>query len=313
MLTPNEMHLLVGLLYKVSNPDALEIELGTMKYDKKAKENRDIDIGLKFQKLNGKKCFLKGVEVKKHKRPLTVETVEQLAAKFKDIGGFEEKGIVSASGYTKGAVNKAKSHNIRLYVFTNTDSSVKINGCVLSSPMPFSESHYNYGKRNFQYIAPPEKNEDTGENLNWVTQKTKVRLASGDIISLNQLNQQALQGLTSQFMEKDPERKAPPKFEFDELININPPVKFIGPHNEIVVEQIQISGSCTRISNTQNAKLYVLRKLEETIPDVGCAVTLSLKGNIMGITFSKETNRISFINITLQDRHLKKIRRFHFK
>jgi hypothetical protein len=44
MLTPTDLHFLVGLLTQISRPDGVELELGSMVFDAVAEEERDVDV-----------------------------------------------------------------------------------------------------------------------------------------------------------------------------------------------------------------------------------------------------------------------------
>ena len=115
MLTPTDIHILVGLLTLVTSPDDVEIVLGDLVYDAKADKRRDIDVTITHKDTNGIVSVFKGIEVKKLSRPLNVIHVEQLCVKLKDMGDIRHKAIVSASGYTQPARKKAKAHGIDLY------------------------------------------------------------------------------------------------------------------------------------------------------------------------------------------------------
>jgi hypothetical protein len=44
MLTPKDIHLLVGLLTLISRPNGVELELGSMVFDAAAEKERDVDV-----------------------------------------------------------------------------------------------------------------------------------------------------------------------------------------------------------------------------------------------------------------------------
>lgn len=115
MLTPIDIQILVGLLTRVTNPDAIEIIVGDYVYDDKAKKRRDVDVTVRCKDANGNISAFKGIEVKKHSHRLNVTHVEQLCIKFNDMPEITHKAIVSASGYTKSARRKAEAHGVTLY------------------------------------------------------------------------------------------------------------------------------------------------------------------------------------------------------
>jgi hypothetical protein len=115
MLTPTDIHILVGLLTLVTSPDDIEIMLGDLVYDVKAAKRRDVDVTITCKDTNGIVSAFKGIEVKKHKNPLDVTHVEQLCIKLNDMPTISHKAIVSASGYTEPARRKAEAHGVILY------------------------------------------------------------------------------------------------------------------------------------------------------------------------------------------------------
>jgi len=123
MLTATDIHYIVGLLTAMFGYEgSVDFELGSMLPDIAAKKNRDVDITLTYHNPDGTIAALKGWEVKKHKRPLTTEQVEQLCLKFNDIPSITQRGIISASGYTKAAIQKAHYHHVDLYYLEPWDN-----------------------------------------------------------------------------------------------------------------------------------------------------------------------------------------------
>jgi hypothetical protein len=106
MLTPTDVHFLVGLLTQISRPGGIELELGSMVFDAVAEEVRDVDITVRATGENGAISVFEGIEVKDHTRPLDVARVEQLCAKLRDMPEITDRAVVSASGYTEPAIRK---------------------------------------------------------------------------------------------------------------------------------------------------------------------------------------------------------------
>jgi hypothetical protein len=114
MLSHTDVHLLVGLLSQITNPENVEIELGSKVLDATAEELRDVDITVSARLPDGTLAAYAGREVKDEGRPLDVTTVEQLCMKLKDMPTITHRSIVSSSGYTKPARRKAKAHSVEL-------------------------------------------------------------------------------------------------------------------------------------------------------------------------------------------------------
>src|ERR1044071_303265 len=108
MLTPTDVHYLVGFLSQAAGPDNVEIELGDFVYDAATKTQRDVDVTITTRNNDGAREAFVGLEVKAHKRRLNSGHVEQLIQKLRDMPDITSKAIVSASGYTKPAIRKAE-------------------------------------------------------------------------------------------------------------------------------------------------------------------------------------------------------------
>jgi hypothetical protein len=113
MLTPIDIHYLVGLLSSVGLPDDVELELGSMVPDQAAGKDRDVDVTIRRRTPLGSQVFV-GLEVKAEKRPLDLVAVEQLCQKLNDMKDLTSRAIVSASGYSDPARSKAEAHGIEL-------------------------------------------------------------------------------------------------------------------------------------------------------------------------------------------------------
>jgi hypothetical protein len=108
MLTPTDIHFLVGLLTLISRPEGVELELGSMVFDAAAEKDRDVDVTVRAVGDDGAVSVFEGLEVKDHTRPLDVTHVEQLCTKLRDMPAIKDRGIVSASGYITRKVLSTK-------------------------------------------------------------------------------------------------------------------------------------------------------------------------------------------------------------
>lgn len=116
MLTPMQVQYVVGLCCLRRNPDAVDITVGDLVQDAAAEKPRDVDITVTLHEADGTLRAFKAYEVKREGEPLDVASVEQLCIKLKDMTTVTHRAIVSASGYTSGAIAKANAHNVMLYV-----------------------------------------------------------------------------------------------------------------------------------------------------------------------------------------------------
>src|SRR5258708_5904633 len=106
---------LVGLCCVRRNPDAVDVIVGDMVPDVAAGKSRDVDVTVTIQGDDGSVSAYKAYEVKREGEPLDVATVEQLCAKLRDMPAVTHRAIVSASGFTAGAIAKATAHRVQLY------------------------------------------------------------------------------------------------------------------------------------------------------------------------------------------------------
>ena len=124
MLTPMTTQYLVGLCCLQHNPDAIDITLGDLIYDTAAGKERDVDVTVTIEDANGNIEAFKAVEVKAESKPLDVAIIEQLCLKLSDMPRVTQKSIFSRSGFTDGAISKAKAHSVDLYTIMPWDTPI---------------------------------------------------------------------------------------------------------------------------------------------------------------------------------------------
>ncbi len=116
MLSPADVHYLVGLLTRVSEGTDVEIQLGDLVFDSAAEKERDVDVTVTKKDAAGSVAVFKGIEVKNEGETVgCLVHVEQLCIKFADKPDVTDRAIVSASGYTEAASKKARAHGVELY------------------------------------------------------------------------------------------------------------------------------------------------------------------------------------------------------
>jgi hypothetical protein len=140
VLTPTDIHHLVGLILLCFEPEDVQVELGDFLFDQAAESFRDVDITIK-----GKMpCRLVGIEVKSHYRKLDSTHVEQLIQKLKDMPSLTGRGIVSATGFTQPAVRKARAHGVDLYELRPWKNQANTFKWFRSEFVPFSINHLEW-------------------------------------------------------------------------------------------------------------------------------------------------------------------------
>jgi hypothetical protein len=106
----------VGLCCLRRHPDAVDITVGDMVHDAAASKDRDVDITVTLEEADGAVRAFKAYEVKREGEPLDVASIEQLCMKLRDMPKVTHRAVVSASGFTDGAIAKATAHSVDLFV-----------------------------------------------------------------------------------------------------------------------------------------------------------------------------------------------------
>lgn len=296
----------------VSRPDGVEIELGSMVYDKAAEEERDVDVTVKSTHADGAVSAFDGIEVKHHRRPLDVTHVEQLCKKLIDMPEITHRSIVSASGYYEPAIRKARRNDVELFLLKDWSGPLELSGVTLAEGLTVQE-------RGFQWVGIPHvqfnpdmhfSNKITARILpnTRITDEHGVPLPSTpDFKSLaDSLASSATALAEEQGQTLDVAIGNVKRFVFNIDVDF---AAFIDLDGErIPVEKAEVSGELTRFENVVIPKLKALVKLGEDKPFAGCAIFEMSHGNLVGFTADRHKN-VVMINIPVSDRLLKKIDR----
>lgn len=307
MLTPIDIHYLFGLLTLVSQPNSVDVELGGMVYDDAAKKKRDVDVVLTYNDVLKGKSVITGIEVKKHGRPLDVEHVEQLIIKLKDMKEIETKKIVSASGYTDGAINKAREHGIELLILSDWNKNfddfehIKLKGDVI------------FINKILSWVSPPKITYNPSTNSEDISKilrrNPKVYLSHGDsgINNLAELNSFILSNALNTLI-RDKKFSIPNDF-IDVRVKLtlkNPP--YIKTTDEILFLNEALVEGVVRWNEKQLKTRYkTIYKYGENKPYVGCAITEMPDGNLLGLTFSQFDRNINLVIVKVSERKKNKI------
>ena len=125
LITPMLVQYLVGLCCVRVHADSVDVTLGDMVLDPAADKKRDVDVTVTMREPDGGVTAFKAYEVKKESAPLDVSTVEQLCAKLNDMPSVTHRAIVSASGFSDGAIRKASHHGVDLYIIVPWTRPIK--------------------------------------------------------------------------------------------------------------------------------------------------------------------------------------------
>lgn len=318
MLTPTDIHLLVGILSKLTTPENVEIVLGEMVYDEASQRKRDIDIIVKYKAENGEEVSFVGIQVKDHTRKLGSPEVEQLCLHFKDTPSIKKGGIVSASGYTKPAINKAKHHDIDLYHLKEWDETPALFVGSIIIPPEFRFTQV------FPYFEQPPNiifNIDDS-----VTEEEKKHLNEVRVYNLNGSeipNTPTLKHLGDNLLNRSLQTK-----EINEWINnpgdkINLPFQLSITLEEPVIISLNdrnveikgavIQGILFRKEEQKVTHFKKLVKLDDESYEVGCAICELNSGVLMGIASSSVDRSVKSVIIPVAQRNLLKINNLKLK
>ncbi len=309
MLTEIDVHYLVGLLIFSSGPNDVEVEFGNLVLDTAAEELRDVDVTVTRKNADGTLSVFKGFEVKDHSRRLDSSHVEQLCLKLNDMPDIKERAIVSASGYTKPAIKKAKRHNVSL-----------LHLLPWNVPRGFDlakfHEHFGFKERRFLWngALDIQLNPDNPLPLDLLAQNPRICDSKGNDLPVKDLDtwvKKQAQSAVGKFgfqSESD-------SFHHKETKNVKFDFTVVGevcvnlPGSLIPVQRVIINGPVQCVEEPMKTDFRMLLKEGDTDPYVGCAITELPNGNLFGFALSSGKHDLHLINIPINDRLRKKIYR----
>jgi hypothetical protein len=318
MLTPNDIHYLVGVLTQASTPEDVEIELGDFVYDEKAEEERDVDVTIKYRNSDNLISAFIGLEVKKHTRPLNTTHVEQLIKKLSDMKSITHRGIVSASGYYKPAMRKAKADGVDLFHLKSWPNPANtFDHIMFLDGMPLTEVSLEWVDPPFihftfaEHIAP--------EEISSITHDTCICDRNGNILPMCP-DIRALGNIISNRIikaEKD-------KIALNAVI-YNQPFAVKKGYNIVEdtymkindklwrVREAVISGHLVWRETVQKLDFKMLIKEGEAQPYIGCAVAELSNGDLVGFSASTFDRNLHLIRVLVSERNKSKLHRIKLK
>lgn len=310
MLTDIDIHYLVGLLTRTQEANDVAIELGDMVYDSAAKKERDVDITVSHADQDGAIKIYKGIEVKDHTtRPLNVQHVEQLCLKLDDMPSITHKSIVSASGYTDGAISKAQAHEVELLEIVdwpnpNEGFNVKFE----DSAFTMIESEWVNGP----HVRINISEKDQAKFPKKIDPALKVVTESGDpypnVLNIADLSLHAHSAVSDQLQKQT----GPTTVKHGEAKSLKTTVRFDKiPYIRlttglVAVENCLVTGKVEYHVHDKPV-FKVLRQQGSDKPLTGCAIVEMKNQNLMGISVSNLNNKITALRIPYADRVKKKV------
>ncbi len=319
MLTPIDVHILVGIFSKLTTPDNVDIILGDMVFDDAAKRKRDIDVTIKYRNDSGNEISFVGIQVKDHTRKLGSPEIEQLCLHFKDSSPIKKGGIVSASGFTKPGINKAAAHGIELYEFKDWDHSFK--------DLPHIRFPENFtldeitnvfvGKPDVTYLL--EKEELTEEEASAFNGNSKVMNQDGTPIPRTRVLSDLNNNFINKSLQHDIISSQLEKAEIGEETPINVTVNIENPpivvlkDRQIMLQKVNIRGVMIKQVTSRKTHFKILVKLNDPKYQVGAALTELSNGLLMGLSTSNSDKSVKLITVPIADRLRNKIHEIKIK
>ena len=318
MLSPTDVHYLVGLLTKISSPESVDIILGDMVHDNITDKDRDIDITVTYKDANGLISAFNGIEVKRHSRPLDVTHIEQLTAKLNDMPDLSHRGIVSASGYRKPARKKAEARGVELFSLIQWNNTMEGFGHISFPPDFFiMERTLIWADRPLLTYNPSENIPD--EIRNQITKNPSVGGVTGGEDNSNITIQQLSEKLNLNALTVLKDREDIKLLALGAEKKVKCLIKGIDgiyvklKDSKLYLKQALLQGKVKWNERSISPEFKILVKEGELKPYVGCAIAELSQGNLVGITASQMDRNIKFINIPLSERNREKIRLIKLK
>lgn len=318
MLTPTDIHLIVGVFSKLTTPDNVDIVLGEMVYDTASKSKRDIDITIRYKNELGEEVSFVGLQVKDHNRKLGSHEVEQLIQHFKDSKSIKKGGIISASGFTKPAINKAEHHRIDLYKFKDWNDTFKGLSHIRFPPdFRMDEISNVFIKRpDVKYIFDEEFSE---QELSEFNGKAKVMNVDGTAIPQTDNLNDLTNNFVNKIFQNESIKLKLEQANINEEIPINvtiqvekPPVININGRH-IQLKQLNINGVVKKQIIQHKAQFKILVKHNDPEYQVGAAICELSNGLLVGLSTSNNDKATKLITIPIADRLRKKIHQIKIK
>jgi len=311
MLTPNDIHFLVGILCKISTPDNVDIILGDMIQDIASKNKRDVDITISYKNLEGKTVSFVGLEIKDKSRKLGSQDIEQLCQKFKDMPAFHEGGIVSASGYSKPAINKADYHGIKLYELVKWNVTSKDLEHI-QFPENFSLNEITYDFAGSTVIFNFERELTDREKMLFSNNLPVLSSPEDRIENITNLEQLGTKAFNTA-LQNDVIKKQLDCLKIGQSQVIKQPVYFrerlivIIDKNEIVIKNAKIILNAKKIINTKPVEFKKLIKFNDPGFCIGSAITELSNGLVLVFVTSKMDKSLKIDWIPVPERLKNKI------
>lgn len=307
MLTDNDVHYLVGFLQLISTPELVETELGSMIFDSAAAEERDVDITMTYRDAEGSTVAMSGIEVKAHGRSLDVTHVEQLSAKLRDMPSITKRVIVSASGYTEGAINKAKAHSVELYALEDWDPTVKLFATDVTELANAVERRLSWGHADVRYVSPSLSSKKNP----CLKSTSRIYGSNGKLLSdppnVHTLTDNILRNSLDQIKDTEPFSSLPANTRQDLQVEVTLPerpcIRVGSKLHEFT--KATVSGHVSWTERSIPLVFKCLRRIPDRTPIIGCGLVEFSTGDLVGLTVAPILRPVTMLRIEASRRRIR--------
>lgn len=297
MLSPTDIHYLVGFLYLASGREDITVVLGEKVPDEASESSRDVDVVIATVASHG----LLGVEVKDESRALDTPLVEGLCQKLNDMPSLSRRAIVSTSGYTAPALRKAERHHVECLRLVRGHPP-RFQTIDLSQLPSFTVSYPEWKRGPHVALAPSlvlteEQRRSLGKN-------PPVRFATGEVVALQDLPHRIAHVVTSKY-DPGPVPQGPINLSADLELQDSPTV-LLGDHS-FVIPNAQVTGVLdwsTEVVPTRDS-CYLMA------PDgtpFAASVLVAIRTGLFGLTVATNSQALRMFHLPESLRAIRPIR-----
>jgi restriction endonuclease len=306
MLTHTDVHLLIGMLSLITNPEDVEVELGSRVLDQASGTERDVDITVTTRNVDGSVVAYAGIEVKDETRRLGTPTVEQLIAKLNDMPSITRKAIVSSSGYAAPAKAKAAYHGIELLTLREWRRGERVYSFLNPEFSAAVEFHLS------GWVQPPEVRVETDrEEAGKLPSTALVLDRQGNPLTLGQVIDQLSARVLTAMNDAgtfDDMAHGAQRTVRRRLVLENPLRSVLGT-GSIRILGFEIVGTVIRINRREAPAMKLLVNEATGDPHAACLVGLTPTNDLWGAVFTGADLNPHMVKISVADRNLAAINR----
>ena len=308
MLSPTDIHYLVGILSTMYEQEDIDVILGDMVYNEASKTDRDVDVTITYKDAEGNAYAIAGIEVKDHAEPLGSNHVEQLCAKLNTHPSLTKRSIVSASGYTKPAKNVARYNGVELLQLKEWDNRKKE-----FEHVDFSQFQ-GFLQQSLVWVSPPHVTFNPDQPL----QVQHGNLAECQILdrAMNPFPlitkvSEYVSNLLNNVLNNSREDLSSLQPNKEQLVVVNTTIAdepyVIHETGAFQIKSAKIVGKVKKEETRLDLEFKVLVKDDDESFKVGCVITELTTGLLIGMTTSNDNKAISAIVIPVSDRLKEKV------